>query len=152
MTVLLLERGHDGPHRLDKAGALRAVALKPLFAPEHAWENGPLGGAVRGLYRSMAHTRPQCLAPLEHLPTPPFSLGHSTRLASFQQPFHLAPDWPPIAGKAGMRLRAVEDPRPPMQHLTGLRPPGLSHHLGQPPAPAQGVDVAQQMRPTELAS
>jgi len=60
VTVLLLQRGHDGHHGLHKPGAFWAVSPKAAFAPEHAGPDGTFGRielATLGCVRVPSRTR-----------------------------------------------------------------------------------------------
>src|SRR5512132_134322 len=150
MAVLLLERGHHGHQRFDEPGAVRAVRPKAALAPEHPGTNGPLRRVIRRFHSWMSHERPQRLAPLEDLATHALGLGHTTRLPRFEPPLHFLPDRPHIAGKTGMRQRALTHPMPPMEHLAGLRSQGLPDDLRLATPHDHGLNIPQQMRPTQL--
>src|SRR5919197_6725064 len=151
ITVLLFERGYYRHHRFHKPGALGALGPKAPLAPEDPWPNGPLGGVVRGLHPLVTHKRPQGLPSLENLPTDPFRLWDATGLPLFEQPLHLAPDRPHIAGKARVGQRAVADTMPPVKHLASLGSQGFADLLGTTPALNHGFNIPHQMGPAQLA-
>ncbi len=79
--MLLLERGHDRHHSLDKARPLGTLRAKAAFAPQDTRANSALRRIVRGLHAFNPHEGPQGVVDLEHFPTDPFRLGHPTGLA-----------------------------------------------------------------------
>jgi hypothetical protein len=151
MTVLLCARGHHRHHRVHQPGALGALGPTAPLPPADPWPNGPLGGVVRGLHPFVTHKRPQGLPSLEHLPTDPCRLGDTPGLPVFEPPRHLAPDRPPIAGKARVGQRAVADAMPLVKHRASLVSQGFADLLGTSPARAHGGNIPQQMGPAELA-
>jgi hypothetical protein len=71
-------------------------------------------------------------------------------LAHVEQSLDLPSDRPHIVGQTRVRQRAVAHPMPPVEHLAGLCPQGLSNGLRLPTPLDHGLDIAQQMRPAQL--
>jgi hypothetical protein len=94
LPVRLFERGHHRHARFHKPGALGAMGHKTALAPQDPGPKGPFSRIIRQLHTLVAHERPQGRPQLEDLPVDGLSVGHPACLASFQQPFHFAPNWP----------------------------------------------------------